>query len=693
MRKRYISKILCFLLFLICLSFGYSQNRTCGMMEYMQEQMKDPEFARQYQQNQKKFREELNKILELEAYSQRGGQITIPVAVHFPNANESDRACLEALAQNQIDILNGDYTGTNADITQWFTNSGLYPGISNGSANVTFCIAVSNHPVGLDPELIEGNPAVTIGYDFGGGTNADANWAGYMNFVIRPIGALGFSPLGGSIAAGQAVTIDDNSFGSGAGCPGSGVVPSAPYNLGRTTTHELGHFYNLAHTFNGDGFGTCGNGGGDGIADTPEVANSTYGCPTPGSVNGCVAGQNALTMNYMDYVNDACMYMFTQGQVTVMEAWLATLAAQFKPNVCTPASPGFNMTASNSPILSCPTIDTEVVFNLSYTAIAGFSETTSFSASGVPAGATVSFSPTSLSTDGNFTMTIGNLGATTEGEYTITVTGTSASVTETVDVLLKNTCTSIQCSSYDSAENLNIAIPDSPGGGAPGVLRNVFINIPNSDIIERMTVTIDVSHTWVSDLLVGVIPPGGTFPDDILELWSGNCGVTAPPGVQNFDIIFDDEGMPLPGTDECSNNLTGIFAPEGTLSDLNGTDAQGDWELVIGDFAAGDSGTLNDWSIEICAEAPLSVEEFEVDTFSIFPNPNKGEFTVNLNTLSNEDVNIGVFDIRGRRIFDNTYTNNSDFSEVVRLNNVQSGMYLVTVNYGNKQMTKKIVVD
>ncbi len=693
MIKDYTLKILCFIGFAMCFSFGYSQDRTCGMMEHMQEKMKDPEYARKYEQRQKKFREELNKILELGAYSQRGGQITIPVAVHFPDGDESDRLCLEALAQSQVDILNADYTATNTDIAQWFTISDLYPGISNGSANVTFCMAVSNHPDGLDPELIEGNPAVTIGYNYGGGTDVDANWAGYMNFVIRPIGGgvLGFSPLGGNIAAGEAVTLNTFSFGSGAGCPGSGIVPSAPYNLGRTTTHELGHFYNLDHPFN-EGFGVCGMGG-DGIADTPEVANSTFGCAPPGSVDGCVVGEKALTMNYMDYADDACMYMFTQGQVTVVEAWLAILAAQFKPNVCDPPLPGFYLTANNNPVLSCPTLDTEAVFNLSYTTIVGFSETTSFSASGLPPGATVSFSPTSLSANGSFTMTVGNLDATTEGEYTITVTGTSGSVTETIDVLLKNTCTSIQCMSYDSAENLNIAIPDSPGGITPGILRNVFMNIPNPNVIEKMTVTVDVSHPWISDLVVGIIPPGGTFPNDILELWSRNCGVTGPPGVQNFDIIFDDEGALLPGIDECSNNLTGIFAPAEDLSDLNGTDAQGDWELVIGDFVNGDIGILNNWSIEICVERRLSVKEFEVDTFSIFPNPNKGEFTVNLNTLSNEDVNIGVFDIRGRRIFDNTYANNSDFSEVVRLNNVQSGMYLVTVNYGNKQMTKKIVVD
>ena len=94
-----------------------------------------------------------------------------------------------------------------------------------------------------DNDLVEGGPAVSIGYDFGGGSSADPLWGGYLNFLVKTLsgGTLGFSPKPGNIA-GQAVTMNTFAFGSGAGCPGSNVVPEAPYNLGRTVTHELGHF-------------------------------------------------------------------------------------------------------------------------------------------------------------------------------------------------------------------------------------------------------------------------------------------------------------------------------------------------------------------------------------------------------------------------------------------------------------------
>ena len=254
--------------------------------------------------------------------------VVIPVAVHFPGGQESDRACLEALAQNQIDILNGDFTATNPDANLWTPASAFYPDVVHGAANVQFCIATALHPEDTDEDLVEGGPAVTIGYDFGGGNDADPAWSGYMNFLVKDIGGgvLGYSPLGGNINAGQSVVINLGAFGSGAGCPDSGVVPGAPYNLGRTVTHELGHFYNLQHPFSG----SCATD--DGIADTPNISDANYGCPNPGTVAGCEDGEFALTMSYMDYGDDSCLYMFSEGQTNVVDDYVSgVLQSQFKP--------------------------------------------------------------------------------------------------------------------------------------------------------------------------------------------------------------------------------------------------------------------------------------------------------------------------------------------------------------------------
>lgn len=426
-------KTLLFLLTLVLTNFAFAQEhshgRTCGMAEYMKQKLEDPTFRKQFEQRQAKFEAKLKEIQTQKANgTYRRATLVIPVAVHFPGGSEADRACLEAHAQSQIDVINADYAGTNTDISNWAAASSNYPGVNTGSADVQFCIATMNHPAGSG--LVEGEPAVTIGSQSGVFATADTNatWSGYMNFVIKDIGAglLGYSPLGGSIAAGDSVVMNLAAYGTGAGC--TGYVPAAPYNLGRTVTHELGHFYNLDHTFNGGCAGVN-----DSVADTPAVANPSYGCPAAGSVAGCNAGENALTMNYMDYVDDACMYMFSAGQISRVEAYWATITGDFKPNVAN-CNPSFTLTANNDPVSVCS--PTDAVFNMTFTTSGGYSDNTTFAATaGVPAGATVAFSPTSMSADGNFTMTVGNIAAVTPGNYPITITATG-SVTETIDVTL-----------------------------------------------------------------------------------------------------------------------------------------------------------------------------------------------------------------------------------------------------------------
>lgn len=677
MNKNYTSKAVFLVLFFLCCTFGYSQERTCGMLEHMQEMMADPEFAREYERNQQKFREKLEQILASGEFENRGSQVIVPVAVHFPTGNEADRACLEALAQNQIDILNADYTATNADIATWTGGvSTLYPGVFNGITNVSFCIALSNHPPGLDPELIEGNPAVTIGYNFGGGNNQDANWAGYMNFVVRPIGALGFSPLGGSIAAGQAVTMDVAAFGSGAGCPGSGVVPGAPYNLGRTTTHELGHFYNLGHTFNGDGGGTCGFGG-DGIADTPEVANSTYGCPAAGSVAGCGA-LPSLTMNYMDYVNDACMYMFTAGQTAIMDAYLAAIESDFAVGVCNPAGPTFALAGSD--ISTCADV---AVFDITYTQIAGFSETTTFGASGQPAGSSIVVNPTSLDADGSFTVTVDNLNAATNGDYTISISATSASESKNLDLTLTVTddlCTSVA----------NTAFQTSTTGVVFNTISNLNTGKPSgySDYTAQST---DVNQESSYDLTVNANSDGNY---QIITYawfdWNQNCSFDDPgeqydlgtsANINNLPTSNSPLSITIPDDAALGNTIMRIttkYTPPGANDFPTSCENNHDAEV-------------EDYTINVLSS--LSVGENEFDNFAIFPNPNKGQFTIKLNSYSGNDIAVDVHDIRGRRIFKNAFDAASDFEQVISLNSVQSGMYLVTVNDGQRKVTKRIVIE
>lgn len=332
------------LFLLLVFQVGFAQQRTCGSQEFMQTIMNDPAQRAAYTEQQSKFEVELQK-LESNSLRNTNVLIRIPVAVHYPTAGavtDAVKTCLRRLAQKQIDILNADYNATNTDISNWTAVSDNYPETTVGNLNVQFVIATLNHPA--ESGLVDGNLAVTFGTDFIGsgvlgctnGCNEDITWAGYMNIVVTNIsgGVLGFSPLGGQPQFGRTVVIDNNAFGatlspSPTSC--TGFVPGSPYNKGRTLTHELGHFFNLAHTFQGCDGANCASSG-DRVCDTPPTDQPRYDCnaadnpPTGQALTSC--GYLQLTMNYMDYVQDSCMYMFSAGQATRMQAWYNAIAGQ-----------------------------------------------------------------------------------------------------------------------------------------------------------------------------------------------------------------------------------------------------------------------------------------------------------------------------------------------------------------------------
>lgn len=239
------------------------------------------------------------------------------------------------------------------------------------------------------------------------------------------------------------------------------------------------------------------------------------------------------------------------------------------------------------------------------------------------------------------------------------------------------------CTQYASGD-VGEAIPDGPGGnGNPGPAVENIINIPDSEAIDFIKVYADVSHDYINDLIIEVIHPDGTTSTNI---YNRNCG-----SQDDLDVIFSDGSPAI----VCASPTTGEYRPSSPLSVFSGLDSSGDWTMSITDNWDAITGTFNDWYIEVCSTTitPLSVDEFAIGAFSVFPNPNKGEFTIKLNSNSNQDISVDVVDIRGRRIFNNVYSNNSDFNQVVTLNNAQAGLYLVTVSDGDKKATRKIVIE
>ena len=309
----------------------FEAKRTCLSHEHMEQKLQDPSFRLNYESRISAFEKYSASNIEKAACS---SPTLIPVAIHYQGVANPNNACLVALAENQIDILNKDFQGQNLDISKWNGNAAAqFPGISNGEMCVQFVLADKNHPTGYG--LSNGDVDVTINKTQG---DTDNKWSGYMNiFVQSNTGVLGYAPLGGS-GNGDGIVVDAAAFGSGNGC--SGVSPDAPYNLGRTLTHEVGHYLLLDHIW-GEG---CNQD--DEVADTPDQAADNGGCPNIG-ITSC--GSKDLHMNYMDYTNDACMYMFSAGQVSRMTNYMNASLGNLKNNVSNVYSGGGGNTGGGNP--------------------------------------------------------------------------------------------------------------------------------------------------------------------------------------------------------------------------------------------------------------------------------------------------------------------------------------------------------
>jgi len=223
------------------------------------------------------------------------GQVTIPVIVNI--LEDSSGQVTDAQINSQIAILNEDFNNNNPNTSS--VPSAFAASVAD--CNMTFTLTTVNRKISSksswgtndsmkDPN--QGGIAVT--------TPATA-----LNIWVCNIGGgiLGYAQFPGDPdVAGDGVVIGMDYFGKTTG----------PYGDGRTATHEVGHWLNLRHIW---GDGRCKQD--DFVADTPSSDRSNGGCPSYPTVHCRTAD---MTMNYMDYVYDDCMYMFTEGQNDRMRA-------------------------------------------------------------------------------------------------------------------------------------------------------------------------------------------------------------------------------------------------------------------------------------------------------------------------------------------------------------------------------------
>lgn len=232
--------------------------------------------------------------------------------------------------------------------------------------------------------------------------------------------------------------------------------------------------------------------------------------------------------------------------------------------------------------------------------------------------------------------------------------------------------------------NVPIVIPETTAT----VSSTLTIPTNQNVVIEKITATLNISHTWINDLVVTLISPTGTQ----VQLINRECSPTMA-GFQNTVATFDDLGA----TVVCSATppaLSGILLPQQPLSAFNGQNSQGLWTLQVQDVANLDGGAINSWSLTICsANPPLSIDDNQLLDFSMYPNPTKGSFTIQMSQTLSEKINVGVYDMSGRLVFDRNYASNGSLEETITLNSLQSGVYLVAVTDGTRKEVKKLIVE
>ena len=216
------------------------------------------------------------------------------------------------------------------------------------------------------------------------------------------------------------------------------------------------------------------------------------------------------------------------------------------------------------------------------------------------------------------------------------------------------------------------------------------LNITSTGSISSVKVFNNLTHTYLSDVQTDISSPA--VPNTFVKLFNRSCGNVNG----TLNLKFSDGGTAI----NCAAGGTVATAPlqtvspGATLSSFNGQNPQGIWTFRVYDNFAPDGGTMNSWGIEVCTQTTvLATENFELADFSLVPNPNNGSFNIKFNSTSSKDISINIFDLRGREIFNKSYQNTGLFDKSLQLGAVQSGVYLVNIQDGDKKVIKKIIVE
>ncbi|MBK8548667.1 MAG: T9SS type A sorting domain-containing protein [Saprospiraceae bacterium] len=628
-------------IFLTFFSFQFvSAQRNCGSMDVLDRQLQEnPSMFKNMEEIEKQISEYVKK------FPQGTGQrytVTIPTVVHVVYRTTTENIS-DAQIQTQIDVLNRDFSATNTDLN-------LVPTLFQpviGNIEVQFCLA-SQTPSGQTTTGITRKSTTLSSW----GTNDNVkrasqggvdpwNPAQYLNIWVCNIGGgiLGYAQFPGGPVSTDGVVLDYRYTGT------IGTATS-PFNKGRTATHEVGHWLNLRHIW---GDANCGS---DLVSDTPVHNTSNGGCPTYPHNSTCSGSPVEMTMNYMDYTDDACMYMFSQGQKSRMRGILegsgSRASLQTSPG-CTPVNPNTcnapsglaaSSITTNSAIVSWSAAPNAVNYTFEYklnSATTWISQTTT----------ATSVSLTGLTASTNYNTRVSTNCAAGSSSFSSIVSFTTAS-TSCTDAYesnnSRNTAASIPVGTTITAKISSSTDNDWFRFNNTTSQRNVRVSLTNLPADYDLTL-------WRNNQQVGISQNDGTLNEQITYNNSQNTA-TYYARVYGYNGAFN-------------NNICYSLLAQTSGSafrNINGEE-------------------------EIYEMEPLD------DEFLVFPNPTSGEITLVVPFGKHGKGCISMFDMTGKLM----YKQNLEGDRIVKtlqmdISEFQSGMYLVTFTSGDKVFTQKLAV-
>ena len=574
---------------------------------------------------------------ELAANPQRALQFTIPVVVHVIHngepigvgANISDAQVL-----SQIQVLNEDFRrmvgtrGFNADPV-------------GADVEVEFCLAKQT-PDGCVTNGIDRVDMSAVSTSWGG-SDPSSN----TNTILKPTtiwdasqymnmwsvnfsdgGLLGFAQFPGGGANTDGVVSNYTYFGSN---DAPGVTIPGSFNLGRTMTHEVGHYLGLYHTFQG------GCGGGDLCADTPPVDSPNFGCPT--THQSC--GDLDMVRNYMDYTDDSCMNIFTIDQKARV---IATL--------------------NSSP--NRPNTTTSDVCN----ELASVSDDGSIEINGL--------TPVGGACSGDL---MPNVRITNWG----TVTLTSATVSYDVDGGASNNYNWTGSLAYGEFEDFDLPNFSASGGTHT---YNVAVSAPNGGADLRAcndTASADFSGTdsysSTTEVRLTIVPDN--YGSETTWTFSDTSGVLYSGGpYTNNDSTPINEVFPV-SVDECYSFVINDAYSDGICCGfgIGSYELRTDDDTVI--FSGGEFGASEETQISTFA---LSNDEYFINNaISLYPNPTSTQLTIRLGNANDLPTGYEIYNILGQSITQSAISSNADLT--INSSELSNGMYFIKISKDNASIT------